>query len=280
MSAAKTCRIPWIIIGTRRQKPTTRKRGAPAAALKQAAPPARPAVKKTLDRVISQAGAGSRTEASEWIAAGRVAVNGRIVRQPGHWVELDRDRVSFDGKPLEYHDKIYVLLYKPRGYVTTYKDPEGRQTVYHLIREINQFVGTVGRLDLDTSGLLLLTNDHALADRLTDPASHVEKEYLVKASHKLTDEQLEQLRSGLTLDDGPTRPALVTRVRDSEKYTHFTITLTEGRNRQVRRMVEAIGSRVLKLVRTRIGPLTLAGLEIGAFRLLTREEARRLAGMK
>ncbi len=233
-------------------------------------------MKKTLDRVISQAGAGSRKEACLWIAAGRVMVNTAVVRDPETWVDTGRDRVSLDGRPLLKEERVYVLLYKPKGYVTTYKDPDGRPTVYGLIRDVRQFVGTAGRLDLDTSGLLLLTNDHALADRLTDPASHIEKEYLVKASHILSDEQLDQLRLGLTLDDGPTRPARVARLRDSGKYTHFTIAITEGRNRQVRRMVEAIGSHVLKLVRTRFGPFTLEGLTIGGYRLLTPAEVRKL----
>lgn len=234
-------------------------------------------MKRTLDRVISQAGVGSRTEARQWILQGRVAVNGTVIKAHDHWVDPGRDRVTLDSKPVVRQERVYVLLYKPKGYVSTYKDPDGRPTVYSLIPEIGQFVGTVGRLDLDTSGLLLLSNDHAMADRITDPVSHVEKEYLIKASHLLTDEQLDRLRKGVTLDDGPTRPARVERVRDSGKYTHFTIVLTEGRNRQVRRMVEAIGSHVLKLVRTRIGPLTLAGLNIGCYRHLTQPEVRELA---
>jgi pseudouridine synthase len=235
------------------------------------------ALRKTLDRVLSRAGAGSRTEARIWIAEGRVRVNGRAVTDPAHWVDPARDRITLNGKPLTAAEPVYILLYKPKGYVTTYKDPDGRPTVYDLVRDIGQFAGTVGRLDLDTSGLLLLTNDNHLADRLTSPDFHVEKEYLVKASIRLSDEQLVRLRSGIELDDGPTRPAMVTRVRDSEKYTHLTITITEGRNRQVRRMLEALGAKVLKLVRTRIGPLTLAGLDApGRYRLLTAEEVRQL----
>ncbi|MFN7926258.1 MAG: pseudouridine synthase [Bryobacteraceae bacterium] len=234
--------------------------------------------KKTLDRVLSQSGAGSRTEARRWIGEGRVAVNGSVVRSPDAWVEPGRDRVSLDGAPLEAAEPVYVLLYKPKGYVTTRRDPEGRPTVYDLIRDVSQFVGTAGRLDLDSSGLLLLTNDHALADRVTSPEHHVEKEYLVKASTLLTDEQLDRLRRGVDLDDGPTRPAAVVRERDSEKYTFFRITITEGRNRQVRRMVEAIGSRVLKLVRVRLGSLGLEGLEPGKWRHLTAREVEQLGG--
>lgn len=232
--------------------------------------------RKTLDRVLSQAGAGSRTESRRWISEGRVAVNGKTVTSPDEWVDPERDILTLNGKPLDRVEPVYVLLYKPKGYVTTYKDPDGRPTVYDLLEGVKEFLGTVGRLDLDTSGLLLLTNDHALADRLTAPAHRVEKEYLVKAPGPLTEDQLDRLQRGVTLDDGPTQPAKVERVRDAEKHTFLHITLTEGRNRQVRRMLEAVGSRVRKLVRTRIGPLTLKGLEIGKWRFLTSEEVAEL----
>ena len=227
---------------------------------------------KTLERVISKAGLGSRVEAGRWIRAGRVSVNGRVVRDPDHWVDLERDRVRFDGKPLAARERVYVLLYKPTGYLTTYRDPGGRPTVYDLVADVGTFLSTVGRLDLDTSGLLLMTNDNQFAERVTNPASHVPKTYLVKSSILLTDEQLQQLRDGIELADGPTRPATVVRLRDSAKYTHFEITLTEGRNRQVRRMVEALGAHVLKLVRVKIGPLAIGKLPIGKWRLLTPAE--------
>jgi 23S rRNA pseudouridine2605 synthase len=231
---------------------------------------------KTLERVLSKAGLGSRTEARSWIHAGKVQVNGRMVQNPDHWVDMARDKVRFDGKPLEWRDRLYLLLYKPTGYLTTYKDPEGRPTVYDLLRDVDSFLSPVGRLDLDTSGLLLLTNDTQFAERIMNPDFHVPKTYLVKASAVLTEEQLDQLRAGVELSDGPTRPAKVKRVRDSEKYTHFEITLTEGRNRQVRRMVEAIGARVLKLVRVRIGEIAIGDLPIGKWRLLTRKELGQL----
>ena len=227
---------------------------------------------KTLERVLSKAGVGSRTEAREWIAAGRVKVNGRVTRDADQWIDMQRDQVRFDNKPLEARERLYILLYKPTGYLTTYKDPQGRPTVYDLIKDVGTFVSPVGRLDLDTSGLLLMTNDNQFAERVTNPESHVPKTYLVKASMVLTDAQLEQLRDGIELSDGPTRPAQVTRLRDSGKYTHFEITLTEGRNRQVRRMVEALGARVLKLVRVRIGPIAIGTLPIGKWRSLTRTE--------
>ena len=233
---------------------------------------------KTIERVLSKAGLGSRTEARSWIAAGRVQVNGRIVRDPDAWVDLERDRLSFDGKPLRRSAPIYLLMYKPKGYLTTYRDPQGRPTIYDLLPSRDDYVFPVGRLDLDTSGLLLLTNDTQFAERLTNPDYHVPKTYLVKASSFLSEEDLDALRRGLDLRDGPTRPAEVARIRESGGKTVFEITITEGRNRQVRRMVEALGAKVLKLVRVAIGPLRIGEMQIGSVRELTPEEVRRLRG--
>jgi pseudouridine synthase len=238
----------------------------------EASAPAAKRPLKTLERVISKAGLGSRVEARTWVVAGRVAVNGRVVRDPDHWVDMERDKVRFDGQPLTARERVYLLLYKPTGYLTTYKDPDGRPTVYDLIEDVGTFVTPVGRLDLDTSGLLLMTNDNQFAERVTNPVSHVPKTYLVKASRLLTDDQLQQLRDGIELSDGPTRPAVVTRIRDSAKYTHLEITLTEGRNRQVRRMIEALGAKVLKLVRVKIGAISIGVLPIGTWRRLTSTE--------
>lgn len=226
--------------------------------------------------MLSKAGLGSRSEARSWIGSGRVKVNGAVIQTPDHWVDIARDKVALDDKPVGQAVKRYILLYKPKGYLTTYRDPEGRPTVYDLLPGVEQFIGTVGRLDLDTSGLLLLTNDNDLAEALTNPERKVAKTYLVKASSILNDSQLGQLANGVELSDGPTRPAVVKRVRDSAKYTFLEITLTEGRNRQVRRMLEAIGSKVLKLVRVSIGPLTLEGLGMGQWRELSAAEVAQL----
>lgn len=234
------------------------------------------AVLKTLDRVISKAGLGSRTEARKWIGTGRVRVNGRLIQTPDHWVNLERDRVTLDGKPVHGGEKVYILLYKPKGYLTTYKDPQGRPTVYDLISDVGQFVVPVGRLDLDTSGLLLMTNDTQFAERVTNPDYKIPKTYLVKASTRLSEDQLEQLRRGVQLSDGPTQPAEVKRIRDSGKYSFIEMTIREGRNRQVRRMLEAVGSKVLKLVRTNVGALGICELEIGKYRFLTGAEVKRL----
>jgi pseudouridine synthase len=205
-----------------------------------------------------------------------VTVNGRATRQPDLRVDEARDRVRLDGKPLVPRTRVYLLLHKPAGYVTTYRDPEGRRTVYDLLKEVTTFVSPVGRLDRETSGLLLMTNDTAFADRVTSPESHVPKTYVVKASALLSETALQTLRDGVTLRDGPTRPAAVTWLNDEGKRTSFEITLTEGRNRQVRRMVEAAGARVVALTRTRIGAITLDGTPPGRWRPLTPREIRAL----
>lgn len=244
----------------------------------KSAPAPRPARLKTLERVFSKTGTGSRTDARSWIGAGRVRVNGAVVRNPDHWIDLDHDRVTFDGQPLRAAAKTYIVLYKPKGYLTTYRDPEGRPTVYDLVQDAGAWLSPVGRLDLDTSGLLLMTNDTAFGERIMNPEHKVAKTYQVKAATLLTDEQLDQLRQGVVLHDGPTRPAEVRRLRDSGRHTHLEITIAEGRNRQVRRMIEAIGSKVLKLVRTAIGPLQIGELPIGKWRELTAEEVKGLIG--
>lgn len=235
---------------------------------------------KTLERVLSKMGIGSRSEARSWIGAGRVHVNGRIIRTPDHWVDLKRDKVTLDGRPIRGPAKRYVLLYKPKGYLTTRRDPEGRPTVYDLIADAGVWLSPVGRLDLDTSGLLILTNDTQFAERLTNPGYKVARTYQVKCSTLLEEAQIERLRHGVELRDGPTRPAIVKRLRDSGRYTHLEITIGEGRNRQVRRMLEAVGSKVLKLVRTAIGPVRIGDLRIGAWRDLNREEVTMLSGIR
>jgi 23S rRNA pseudouridine2605 synthase len=231
---------------------------------------------KTLERVFSKAGAGSRTDARSWIGSGRVRVNGKVVRNPDHWVDLARDQVTLDGKPLRPAAKSYIVLYKPKGYITTYRDPEGRPTVYDLTAGAGAWLSPVGRLDLDTSGLLLMTNDTDFAERITNPQHKVPKTYQLKAATLLSDDQIESLRRGVTLSDGPTRPADVKRLRDGARHTFLEMVITEGRNRQVRRMIEAVGSKVLKLVRTAIGPIRLGELPIGKWRELSEEEMQSL----
>jgi 23S rRNA pseudouridine2605 synthase len=239
---------------------------------------------KTLERILSKAGLCSRTDARKWIGAGRVKVNGKLIQTPDHWVDFERDKVTLDDQPVRHAQKIYLLLNKPKGYITTYKDPEGRPTVYDLIQDREhrgaedkaQWVVPVGRLDQDTSGLLLLTNDTQFAERVTNPDFKIPKTYLVKAATLLQDAQLDRLRHGVVLSDGPTQPAVVKRVRDSTRHTFLEITIREGRNRQVRRMIEAVDSKVLKLVRIEIGSLRIGDLPIGKYRELTPGEVRLL----
>jgi 23S rRNA pseudouridine2605 synthase len=237
-------------------------------------PPAGSRPLKTLERVISKSGLGSRTQARKWIGARRVSVNDQVVEDPDAWIDLELDRVAFDGKPIEREERVYLLLHKPVGYLTTYRDPQGRPTVHDLLPPDSGYLFNVGRLDLDTSGLLIMTNDAEFAERLTNPEFHVPKRYRVTAATPLDDAQLELLARGVELKDGLTRPAQVNRIDDKA----FEITITEGRNRQVRRMVEAIGSSAVELVRVAIGDVVIGSLAAGATRALTPEEVRKLYG--
>ncbi len=227
---------------------------------------------KTVARLLSRLGVCSRTAASEWIRAGRVRVDGAVVRDPERWVDPARSRVTLDGKRVEAASELVLALHKPRGYVTTASDPEGRRTVYELLADVPSWVGPVGRLDRDTSGLLLFTNDTELAERITSPASRLPKTYRVRARPALPDEALAALRKGVELDDGPTRPAEVTSLRRYKGYCLLELTITEGRNRQVRRMLRAVGGKVDGLKRVRIGPIELGLLPSGAWRKLRARE--------
>ena len=215
---------------------------------------------KTLERIVSKAGLGSRSEARRWIAGGRLSVNGRVIRDPDHWVDLEHDRVEHDGKPLAVTERVHLMFHKPPGYITTHRDPQGRPTIWDLLPDRDRYLFSVGRLDLDTSGLLILTNDAVFAERMTNPEYKVSKTYIVKASTHLREEQLELLRHGVELKHGPTRPALVSRVREPGGKSVIEMTIVEGRNRQVRRMLEAVGSKVVSLARIAIGPVTLGDL--------------------
>jgi 23S rRNA pseudouridine2605 synthase len=231
----------------------------------------------TLDRAFSKAGLFSRTEALLKIKSGGVEVNSRVVRNPEHWVSLSKDTIRCDGQVLRKQKKVYLMFYKPTGVVTTHGDPDDRQTVYDFLQERGEWLFPVGRLDMDTSGLLLLTNDTDFGERLTNPAFKVPKTYQLKVSFHPTPEQLQLLEQGVTLRNGEkTLPAKVRILRQSEKYSFLELILVEGKNRQVRRMIEALGGRVLKLVRTRIGNLALGSLPIGRHRQLDRRDLSEL----
>ncbi|MGH7966971.1 MAG: pseudouridine synthase [Candidatus Binatia bacterium] len=220
----------------------------------------------------------SRRAAETLIQAGRVQVNGETVTRLGTTADLRRDRILVDGRPLLFPSApLYFLLHKPVGVVSTLKDPQGRPTVRDLLRAVHERVFPVGRLDYHSAGLLLLTNDGALTERLLHPRYQLPRTYHAKVTGVLTPEALRALRGGVRLDDGTrTAPAEVGVLQVREKKTWLEITLREGRNREVRRMCEAVGYRVEKLIRVRFGPLTLDDLPPGAYRLLTPAEVRAL----
>ncbi len=230
-----------------------------------------------LARVLSKAGICSRTVAASWIRAGRVKVDGRIVLDPESRVVAERATVTVDGRRIAEAKLSYWALHKPRGYVTTRSDPGGRPTIYDLIEDLGAWVIAVGRLDLDTSGLLLLTNDTRFADAVASPESHVAKTYRVTAKPRLPEAAFLRLRQGVELADGPTRPATVRKIVDRGPCTVFEIAITEGRNRQVRRMVKEVGAKVVKLERRSIGPVELGDLASGKVRPLSPGEVRALS---
>ena len=209
------------------------------------------------------------------IAAGRVRVNGAPAHL-GRRVIPAQDTVEVDGAPVPLDvDLVYYLLNKPRGVVTTASDPEGRTTVLDLV-DLPARVWPAGRLDVDTEGALLLTNDGELGYRLTHPSFAVPKTYVVEVAGSVGTKALRALARGVTLDDGPTRPARATVLEASRGRTLVEITISEGRNRQVRRMFDAVGHRVLRLVRTELGPLKLGHLKPGSVRRLSPAEVRAL----
>ena len=236
-----------------------------------------------LQKIIAAAGIASRRKAEQLITAGRVTLNGAVVTEQGTKADPTQDKITIDGKPLAAKESLqYLALYKPKGYVTTVTDPEGRPTVMDLIKEISTRLYPVGRLDYGSEGLLLMTNDGALAQKLTKAGSHVPKPYLVKISGKPASTDIACLRTGVTieLDDGrrvKTSPASIQLVENAPN-PWYEVTLIEGRNRQIRRMFAVVGFHVEKIKRTKIGPLKL-DVEPGKFRALTVREVAQLKAL-
>jgi 23S rRNA pseudouridine2605 synthase len=226
-----------------------------------------------LQKILSAAGIASRRAAEEIITAGRVAVNGKVVTELGSRADPAQDRIAVDGKEIRSEGvRSYIVLNKPVGYVTTLKDPQGRPVVTDLLKGVKERVYPVGRLDYNTEGVLLLTNDGELANRLAHPRHEVEKEYMVRVRGGVAPEQLELLSAGVDLEDGRSAPAVVKLARESENNTWISITIHEGRYRQVRRMCEAIGLSVVRLKRTRYGILETGEMKPGEFRFLSTQE--------
>ena len=235
-------------------------------------------MQERLQKILSQAGIASRRSAERLIADGRVSVNGRTILELGTKADPTRDDIRVDGRRVRAHTRSrYILLYKPRGYVTTRSDPQHRRTVLELLGGIRDYVYPVGRLDYDTEGLLLLTNDDDLTAALTHPRHGTIRTYEAEVFGVTDDRALARLRAGIVLDGRRTHPARVTRVPSKPgERTTLRITIQEGRNRQVRRMCEAVGHPVRRLVRTRIGTLSDRRLKPGAWRDLTPAEVRAL----
>jgi pseudouridine synthase len=237
-----------------------------------------------LQKILSAAGAASRRAAEELILQGRVGVNGEIVRTLGAKADPDSDVITLDGRRLRVKVRPrYILLNKPRGYVTTRRDPAGRRTVMDLLTRVREYIYPVGRLDYDSDGLLLLTSDGELAARLTHPRHGVARVYEAIVAGDPEDSALEMLRRGLYLegdDRRPTAPAGVKRGttigKGRQQTTKLIITLNEGRNRQIRRMCAQIGHPVRSLTRVRMGPITLRDLRPGEWRDLTPAEVEKL----
>lgn len=230
-----------------------------------------------LQKVIAHAGFASRRKAEQLIVDGQVKVNGKVVTELGLKV-AQSDRVEVNGIPVEREEPVYYLLYKPRGVISSVKDDKGRKVVTDFLPDIKQRVYPVGRLDYDTSGLLLLTNDGELANLLMHPRNEIEKVYVAKVKGIPVREKIKSLEKGIMLEDGKTAPAKVTVLSSDKKKqtTIIEITIHEGRNRQVRRMLEAIGHPVLKLKREKYGSLTLQGINVGDARELTPHEVKQL----
>ena len=240
-------------------------------------------MEERLQKLIAAAGLASRRHAEELIAAGEVTVNGEVVREQGTKADPARDHIKVRGKLinplLEKQEKTYVLLNKPRGYLTALSDPEGRPLVSELVPHALGRLHPVGRLDFNTEGLLILTNDGELTNFVTSARNHVEKVYEVKVKGLPPEAQVERLRRGIRLEDGvKTAPARITRTEETKTNAWFEVTLREGRNQQIRRMFDAIGHSVVKLRRVRIGHITSEGILIGQWRHLTPVEVKRLKG--
>lgn len=232
-----------------------------------------------LQKIISAAGITSRRASETLIQNGQVSVNGVVVTELGSKADPSKDTITVDGKVLKISvQRLYILLNKPPGYITALKDGQGRPLVTDLLKDVPDRVYPVGRLDYNTEGLLLLTNDGEWANRLMHPRHEIEKEYHVRVRGKVIDQQLKRMAEGVELEDGMTAPAVVNLVKSGEQNDWISVAIHEGRNRQVRRMCEAVSLSVVRLKRIRYGTLALGTLRAGQFRYLTESEVRELSG--
>ena len=233
-------------------------------------------MQERLQKIIAHAGICSRRKAETYIAGGRVAIDGNIVTQPGLKVDAAKTTITVDGKPINRQRNIYILLHKPVGYVTTMHDPQGRPIVTDLLPDVDKRVFPVGRLDLNSEGALLLTNDGALANKILHPRFEVNKTYEATVKGHPRAGSLQKLKQGILLDGHKTWPAALRIVRKSKASTTIEVIIHEGKKRQVRKMFQAIGHPVLRLKRTAYGGLKLGSLPPGKYRFLTKIDLKQL----
>lgn len=230
-------------------------------------------MEERLQKILARSGAGSRRKAEEMIKNGRVAVDGAIVREMGVRLDPEKHEVTLDGKVVSLEEeKVYILLNKPKGYVTTLHDPQGRPVVTDLLKGVDSRVFPVGRLDLDTEGALILTNDGSLAQKVQHPSFEVNKTYIAQVAGRPSPGKLAQLRAGIVIEGQKTFPARLKVISPGARSTVIQITIHEGRKRQVRKMFAAIGHRVQELKRIAYGRLQLGDLAQGTFRYLSPKE--------
>ncbi len=234
-----------------------------------------------LQKFMAECGVASRRSAEKIIESGRVCVNGELVDYMGCEVDPDRDTVTVDGKSISPEEKkYYIALNKPKNYVTTVSDDLGRPTVMHLVEDIDARIYPVGRLDFDTTGLLIMTNDGDFANKLAHPRNTVNKTYIARVDKEISKENIERLQSGVRIDGVMTSPAKAENIKKPQKGFEVKITIHEGRNRQVRKMLEAVGANVLSLKRIAVGGVTLGNLPEGKWRKLSDAEINKLRGRK
>ena len=232
-------------------------------------------MQERLQKIIANAGVASRRKAEELILEGNVTINGEVVRELGTKADPEKDAIKVSGKLIHKPQrKTYVVLNKPKGFITSMSDPEGRPVVTELLRGVKARVYPVGRLDYDTEGLLILTDDGDLAHMLMHPGHEIPKTYLAKIKGVLEDKDVDKLKKGIRLKDGITAPASVSKVRKADENSWIEITIHEGRNRQIRRMLEEVHHPVVKLIRVKYGPIELGDVPLGKYRYLTLQEIK------
>jgi 23S rRNA pseudouridine2605 synthase len=233
-------------------------------------------MEERLQKILAKAGLASRRSAEQLIRDGRIHVNGQRVQEMGHKADPACDLITCDGKPISFEKKVYILLNKPAGYVTTLSDPQGRPVVTDLLSDIPLRLFPVGRLDLDTEGALLMTNDGALANSILHPSFEVKKTYEALVSGSPSSESLKHLEQGIEIEGIRTRPATVRILKRTPTQTLIKIIIHEGKKRQVRKMFQAIHHRVLHLKRTAYGRLGLGALPLGKYRILSTNDVKKI----